>query len=203
MAAVRRITITDFAGGDEVPKKRTKEYEYTNRNGTYQSIKVVETDEDNEVPADAVTSSSRTTTGSPTMSATTVSGGGPRHGDSEESSKDGLAPGAIAGIVIGCIVGVALVLAAVFLLWRRRKRAATAAADPTSPASERITDPFEGWKNEDDLPAEMNGTREPQEVHAVTSPQEMNGVGLPQEMDTKREPVELDSTPVWRDKPLI
>lgn len=35
MVVVRRIIIMDFVGGDEVLKKRMKEYEYINWNGMY------------------------------------------------------------------------------------------------------------------------------------------------------------------------
>lgn len=49
----------------------------------------------------------------------------------EQPEEKGVSDGTIAGAVVGSIVGVALLLAGAFLLWRRRKH--EEAADPESP----------------------------------------------------------------------
>lgn len=53
------------------------------------------------------------------------------------SRQDGLSGGAVAGIVIGVVAGLAILALAAFMLWRRKKNEETAAATGAAPASKK------------------------------------------------------------------
>ncbi|KAL2204820.1 concanavalin A-like lectin/glucanase [Sarocladium strictum] len=208
IAQVKRITITDFAGGDDVPQKRVKDYKYATRNGTWQSINVVQTDEENEMRIvyenNTLGEDGTTTTPGFTLGSTVVMAE-----EDEDGRDDGtLSKGEVAGVVVGCVVGVMLIIAAIFIFWRRTQRQLAMAQESAetdasalsgetktdidesiSPISELHGRHWEGWRD---------GKDPPREVYGDVPPAEMNGESMPGELGTEREPVELDSAQVIR-----
>lgn len=202
IAQVKRITITDFAGGEDMPQKRAKHYEYANRNGTWQSINVVQTNEENEIPIE-FTNTTPGEDGTTTMPGE-VQGSTMTTEEEDINSRDDetLSKGEVAGVVVGCVVGVMLIFAMIFTFWRRRVRRSSMAQESAetpeakadveetiSPVSELHGRHWEGWREGKDATCE---------VHGDDPPAEMNGESKPGELNTEREPVELDSAQVIR-----
>lgn len=194
-ASIRSVTVVDYAGGDEMPKKRTKEYESTNRNGTYQSIKVVETDEDNEDPTTTTISSSSGGTSAPSETGSPAGESestGSRNQDSNPKSR-GLAAGAIAGIVVGSIAAIALAFASWFFCWRRKRRPQvdSSSSQPEVLKAELHGKSMEGWRSGQGPPVEMDGSGKPLERCATDTPQELHTA-------EQVAPVEMEASHVQR-----
>ncbi|KAL2207377.1 concanavalin A-like lectin/glucanase [Sarocladium strictum] len=176
---IKSITVTDYAGGSELTQKKIKQYEHTDQSGTYESIKAVESTDDDtdpdledaEVTGGALTTSILGSTALETPQQTGTSA----TGDENETDGDSgsLTSGVIAGIAVGSVAGISLISATIFFLWRR-KRAPSNEGDDSS-ISEIDTKMAEG--------RDFSGP--PRE--------EMDGVGVIGELPTEKEPVELDS----------
>lgn len=190
---IKSITVSDYAGGSELTKKKIKQYEHTDQSGTYESIKAVEsTDDDNDPDLDdaEVTGGALST---PTSGSTAVEApqqtGTSATGDQNETNGDSksVTSGAIAGIAVGSVAGISLMAAAAFFFWRRRR--APSNEDDDSSISEIDTKMAEG--------RDFSGPAR----------EEMDGIGVIGELPTAKEPVELESPvtnePVELESPVL
>lgn len=83
--------------------------------------------EDFETTSSATAAATASPTGSTSASAATVTGAAAQSTATSEASggspsHDGLSGGAIAGTVIGCVAGAALIAGALFMIYRRRRQ---------------------------------------------------------------------------------
>lgn len=136
-AYLKSVKIEDYAGGDKPASGGIKEYKYTNRDGTADSLKVVKgpsADDDETKSGTSATTSSEsreTSLGSTTatdLEAVSTSGGADSastNGSSSDngSSDGGLSPGAAAGIAVGAVLAAVLIVVAGYVFWRRKRKA--------------------------------------------------------------------------------
>ena len=106
--------------------------------------------------------------------------------------------GAIAGIVIGCVAGCAIIAGCIYLFLRRRRqnRLATASSNPLSSRGEKGEDGILlGAVEAADFGsdgAELRGDQPVNEVSGKRARQEMGSAYRPPELDSDYHPVELD-----------